>query len=71
MAELKYEPVPPDHKVFLAKARARKGFTEAYDALALEDEVAGEMRVAFAEGLNCAIRGALASLRLGTNPETS
>ena len=71
MAELKYEPVPQDHKVFLAKARARKGFTEAYDALALENEVAVEMRVAFAEGLNRAIRGDLASLRSGTDPEKS
>jgi len=34
MAELKYKPVPHDHKAFLAKARTRKGFDEAYDALA-------------------------------------
>ena len=29
MAELKYNPVPHDHKALLAKARARKGFDEA------------------------------------------
>ena len=36
MAWLKYKPVSHDHKAFLDKARARKGFTKAYDALALE-----------------------------------
>lgn len=40
MAELKYQPVPHDHKAFLAKASARKGFKEAYDALELEYKVA-------------------------------
>jgi hypothetical protein len=43
MAELKYAPVPHNHKTFLAKARARKGFGRAYDALALEYQVAGRM----------------------------
>ncbi len=43
MSELKYEPVPHNHKAFLAKARARKGFSEAYSALELEYEVAGQM----------------------------
>ena len=43
MAELKYKPVPHDHKAFLAKARARKGFNEAYDALALEYQLTGQM----------------------------
>ena len=43
MAELKYNPVPHDHKALLAKARGRKGFTEAYEALALEYQVAGQM----------------------------
>ena len=43
MAELKYQPVTHDHKAFLAKVRARKGFTKAYDALALEYQVAGQM----------------------------
>ena len=43
MSELKYKPVVHDHKAFLAKARTRKGFSEAYDALALEYQVAGQM----------------------------
>lgn len=43
MAELKYKPVRHDHKAFMAKARARKGFAEAYDALELEYEVASQM----------------------------
>src|SRR5256714_15438309 len=43
MAELKYKPVPHDHKAFLSKARSRKGFAEAYDALALEYQVANQM----------------------------
>lgn len=32
-----------DHEGFLAKARARKGFTEAYDALELEYLVADRL----------------------------
>jgi DNA-binding XRE family transcriptional regulator len=43
MAELKYKPVPHDYKAFLAKASARKGFKEAYDALELEYKVASQM----------------------------
>ena len=43
MADIKYAPVRHDHQAFLAKARARKGFTEAYDALELEYRVAGQL----------------------------
>lgn len=43
MAELKYQPIPHDHKAFLAKARARKGFAEAYDSLEVEYQVASQM----------------------------
>src|SRR5574337_1446299 len=43
MADLKYSPVKHDHRSFLAKARARKGFTEAYDALELEYRVADQL----------------------------
>ena len=43
MADLKYKPVAHDHKAFLDRARARKGFSEAYDALDLEYQVAGQM----------------------------
>lgn len=43
MAELKSSPVKHDHKAFLAKARARPGFNEAYDALELEYELANQL----------------------------
>ena len=43
MADLKYVPVVHDHKVFLSKARAREGFSEAYGALELEYQVANQM----------------------------
>lgn len=43
MAELKYKPVPHNHKAFLAKAHTRKDFTEADDALALEYQLANQM----------------------------
>ena len=43
MAELKFRPVPHDHETFLAKAHARKGFSEAYESLDLEYEVASQM----------------------------
>jgi DNA-binding XRE family transcriptional regulator len=43
MAELKYAPVPHNQKAFLVKARERKGFGRAYDALALEYQVTGQM----------------------------
>jgi DNA-binding XRE family transcriptional regulator len=43
MANLKYTPVKHDHQAFLAKAQARKGFTEAYDALELEYRVADQL----------------------------
>ena len=43
MAELKFKPVVHNHKEFLAKASARKGFTEAHEALELEYQIAGQM----------------------------
>jgi len=43
MAELKYSPVKHDQKAFLAKARARPGFNEAYEALELEYELANQL----------------------------
>ena len=43
MPELKYKPIPYDHKAFLAKTSERKGFTEAYKALALEYQLASQM----------------------------
>ena len=43
MADLKYKPVRHDHKAFVEKARARKGFSAAYQALELEYQVIGQM----------------------------
>ena len=43
MANAKVKPVAHDHKEFLAKAKKRKGFTEAYEALELEYQVANQM----------------------------
>ena len=43
MASLKFSPVRHDHAAFLAKARARKGFAEAYEALAFEYQVAEQL----------------------------
>lgn len=43
MAELKYSPVKHDHKAFLAKAHARRGFKEAYEAIELEYELASQL----------------------------
>jgi len=42
MANLKYKSVKHDQKEFLSRARARKGFSEAYAPLELEYQVAGQ-----------------------------
>ncbi len=39
MGELEYRPVKHDHKVFLERARSRKGFVQAYEALDIEYRV--------------------------------
>jgi DNA-binding XRE family transcriptional regulator len=43
MAELKYKPVAHKHQEFLAKARARRGFAEAYESLELEYAIVNQM----------------------------
>lgn len=43
MADLKYQPVAHKHKEFLAEAKERPGFTEAYEELELEYTLAGQM----------------------------
>lgn len=43
MAELKHTPVAHDHAAFLARARAREGFAQAFDALAPEYEVVSQL----------------------------
>jgi DNA-binding XRE family transcriptional regulator len=43
MAGLKYRAVKHDHKAFLERARKRKGFSAAYDALELEYQVVDQL----------------------------
>jgi DNA-binding XRE family transcriptional regulator len=43
MTDLKHQPVTHDHAAFVAKARQRAGFSEAYDALALEYQVIDQL----------------------------
>ena len=43
MTDIKFKPVRHDHKAFVEKAAKRKGFVEAYDALALEYQLANQM----------------------------
>ena len=43
MTELKHTLVTHDHTAFLARARTRKGFAEAYEALTPEYEVIGQL----------------------------
>jgi len=46
MADLKHKPIPHDHKAFLRKAKKRRGFQAAYDALAVEYAIANQMLAA-------------------------
>jgi hypothetical protein len=46
MAETKFKPIRHDHDAFLRKAKRRRGFQAAYQALAVEYAVAGEMLAA-------------------------
>ncbi|TAF98843.1 MAG: XRE family transcriptional regulator [Betaproteobacteria bacterium] len=43
MSDLKFSPVTHDHNSFLVNAKKRKGFTEAYEALAPEYALANQM----------------------------
>ncbi|MCL2644951.1 MAG: helix-turn-helix domain-containing protein [Betaproteobacteria bacterium] len=43
MPDLEFKPIQHNHEEFLAKAEKRKGFSEAYEALALEYQVADQM----------------------------
>ena len=43
MVDLKHSPVRHNHKAFLAKARARNGFSKAYEALELEYQVIDQL----------------------------
>jgi DNA-binding XRE family transcriptional regulator len=43
MADLEYKPTRHDHAAFLKKAHGRRGFTKAYETLALEYEVVSQL----------------------------
>jgi len=43
VAELEHRPIVHDHEAFLARARLRRGFQKAYDALETEYHVANEL----------------------------
>jgi DNA-binding XRE family transcriptional regulator len=43
MANIKFKAVRHNHKAFIEKASRRKGFIEAYEALALEYQLANQM----------------------------
>jgi hypothetical protein len=47
MVELKYEPVPHDHKEFLKNAQKREGFRKAYNDLAENSISSGNVRCLF------------------------
>lgn len=46
MAEIKYNPVPHSHKVFLERAAKRPGFQEHYDALTEEYQIVRQLLAA-------------------------
>ena len=43
MSDIRFKPIRHDHKAFVERAAKRRGFTEAYDALALEYQLASQM----------------------------
>lgn len=47
MPELTFEPVRHDHERFMTKARRRRGFAEAHDALAFDYQLARQMLKAY------------------------
>ena len=46
MAELKYQPIPHDHEVFLKNAKRREGFRKIYEDLGEEYTLTREMLAA-------------------------
>jgi DNA-binding XRE family transcriptional regulator len=64
MAEIKYKPVRHDHVAFLRRARKRRGFQVAYQALAPEYAVAGEMLAARARA---GLTQEAVAIRMGTS----
>ncbi|MDC8772066.1 helix-turn-helix transcriptional regulator [Roseateles albus] len=63
MADLTYKPVRHDHASFVAKAKQREGFTQAYDELELEYALASQMLAARA---NAGLTQDAVAQRMGT-----
>jgi hypothetical protein len=57
MIDIKFKPVRHDHKAFVDKASKRKGFVEAYDALALDYQLANQMLKARSRAVQRNLRG--------------
>ena len=55
MADLRYKPVPHNHAEFLAMARQRPGFHDAYDGLELKSTVVSQMVRASTNISDCAV----------------
>ncbi len=67
MIKLKRKPVPHDHAAFLRKARRRRGFQAAYDALAVEYAIASEMLAARSRA---GLTQEVVASRMGTSKST-
>jgi hypothetical protein len=57
MTDIKFKPVRHNHKTFVEKASKRKGFVEAYDALALNYQLANQMIEARSRAVQHKLRG--------------
>jgi DNA-binding XRE family transcriptional regulator len=67
MANLKHKPVPHDHKALLRKAKKRRGFQAAYDAMAVEYGIANQRLAARARA---GLTQEAAATRMGTSKST-
>ncbi|MFZ3040540.1 MAG: helix-turn-helix transcriptional regulator [Thiobacillus sp.] len=63
MADLKFQPMRHNHKAFLEKASARRGFNEAYEALEFEYTLTHEM---FAARTRAGLAQEAVASRMGT-----
>ena len=67
MVKAGYKPVRHDHAAFLKKARKRRGFKSAYQALTVEYAVANEMLAARARA---GLTQEVVASRMGTSKST-
>ena len=67
MVNIEYKPVRHDHAAFLKKAKKRRGFAAAYDALAVEYSVAKEM---LAARVRAGLTQEAVATRMGTSKST-